>query len=147
MHLSLIVFVSVIGVSEVSSGICIDSRNIIDTYLTLRHSRYCIATQTSVFPAILDWKACNLPFQTFMLYMLIVKQGFFGPREEKDVLTRKISYFGVKIYSLHSSSGAIQHGRHPKMWRTSGLSPNARCAIQYEHISMLAKHDFIRDLH
>ena len=64
-----------------------------------------------------------------MMYMLIVKKDFFGPREEKDVLTRKISYLVVKINSAHTSSEAIQHGRHPKIPPTSGFSPNARCAI------------------
>ena len=42
--------------------------------------------------------------------MLLVKQDLFGPRQEKDFLAGKIIYSVVKIYSLHSSSGAIQHG-------------------------------------
>ena len=31
--------------------------------------------------------------------MLSVKQDFFGPREEKDFLSRKISYIVVKIFT------------------------------------------------
>ena len=64
--------------------------------------------------------------------MLFVKQDFFGPRQEKDFLTGKISYSVVRIYSLHSSSEAIEHGRHPKMRRTSGFNPYALCTMQYK---------------
>ena len=62
-----------------------------------------------------------------MLYMLLVKEDFF-PRQERDFLTRKISYSVLKSYSFHSSSGAIEHGRHPKMRRTSGFN-HTLCAL------------------
>ena len=72
-----------------------------------------------------------------MLFESILKQDFFLSKWRKNVIKSKIAYFVEEFYSLHSSSGVIQHGRlNVTYFRLQSLTIDA--LSRYKYISMVA---------
>ena len=71
-----------------------------------------------------------------MLFESTLKFDFFRC-EEKNVLKWKISYFVEEFYILRSSSGAIQHGRHPKSDVLPASTITTDALSRYKYISMV----------
>ena len=65
--------------------------------------------------------------------------SFHFVRRQLKAKTRKNVNFARVIYSLHSSSGAIQHGRRSQSMIYFRLQFLLQCNIQYKHISMLVR--------